>query len=195
MTALANNTLPQLSASLTDDQLKEHIRRNSRLIFNTKAQASNLYEQVLRADCPKLEIQYEWRRFQKLIANARRRGLEVEELRVSLEAMAFVVSFVTRWDNATHEERRSLWFSDQGFGYQLPSAATVFQDANAMPAAPAFNPSALISELSRKGIQLGVKGGNITAIPAATLTAQDRELLRLHKAAIVEALSNAETVA
>jgi hypothetical protein len=195
MTALANNTLPTLSASLTDDQLKDYMRRNGQLIFNTKAQATNLYERVLMVDCPKREIHHEWRRFQSRIANARRRGSEAEELRVALEAMAFVVSFVTRWENASLEQRRALWFTDQGFGYQLPSAATVFQDANAMPVAPTFKANNFIGELTKRGIRIDTVKGNITAIPAAALTPKDRELIKLHKGAICAVLSSAEVVA
>jgi hypothetical protein len=62
------------------------------------------------------------------------------------------------------------------------------------PLPPTFDPSALISSFIKRGVQLGLKDGSVTVI-GASLSDQDRELIKRHKGAIVEVLSNAAVVA
>ena len=193
MTAFANSTLPPLSSILSDDQLNEYIRRDRRVIPNARENASKLYERFVLANCPQYEMQAKWRNFQSQIVNGRRRGLDAEELRVSLAAMECMLAYVARWNSTSYEEKNDIWRNDPNYAYQLPTAATVFHDPNDMPVA--FNVGNFIGDLTKRSIRIDTVDGNITAIPDEKLTTQDVALIKLHKAAIIEVLLSAKVVA
>ncbi|HEY8095198.1 MAG TPA: hypothetical protein VIE65_03780 [Methylobacter sp.] len=193
MSALANTALPALSSALSDELLAEHIRRNNQVIFNTKDKASKLYDLSLKFNAPHRYKAFMWKGFQQRIANARARGLGVEELRAALEALVYISEFILRFNcQLGLQELRERFAAEEAKAQQIDQP---FVQMFTPAPPPPFDASALISGMVKAGIQLGLKDGAITAIPASSLSEQNRELIKAHKAAIVEVLSNAETVA
>jgi hypothetical protein len=166
MSDLSNIVLPALGSALSDELLAEHIRRNRDVIYGTKNKASNLYDLSLRINAPHTYKAFMWKGFQQRIVNARARANDVEELRAALEALVYISEFVLRFNcQLGLGELRERFAAEELKIHQIDQP---FVPMHCPPPPPPFDLSALLSELFRKGIQLGLKDGAITAIPSSS---------------------------
>lgn len=115
----------------------------------------------------------------------------VAMLRTALTAGEHFRDLVARYDTIADADRDRLLAQDN---LDAASRAALATMATVMQAgAAAFDPQPFLTSLAQRGVHLAPSsGGAILASPGRALTAQDRQTLRVHKAAIVSALDNVE---
>ena len=115
----------------------------------------------------------------------------VAMVRTAMEVGDHFRDLVTRYDTISEDERARLYAQDnlQAAALRARTGAASMVQTTAAP----FDPQPLLAGLAQRGIHLSASaGGTLLAAPGRALTAQDREALKTHKAAIVAALGDVE---
>ncbi len=115
-------------------------------------------------------------------------------LRIALAAGEHFRDLVSRYSGLAFTEVMRLRAEDDREADRL--SASVVPPSVLAAAPPQYDPLPLLRDLAHRGIHLWAsEGGTILARPARALTAQDRDAIRTHKAAILAGLGDEEAVA